>query len=71
MKPVPGEGLDAFRQAVLDDPELQAQLLATPDRPLFVAAVVERARDRGFDVSPDDVEEALRDARREWTLRWI
>lgn len=71
MRPVSAEQLAAFRVIVLGDRRLQAELLAVPERSSLVAAVLEHARDRGFDVEPHDVEEALRAARRAWHARWI
>ena len=65
------EGFAAFRVAVLHDRRLQAELLSVPDRSRFVAAVVDRARAGGWDVRPEDVQEALRAAREVCHLRWI
>ncbi len=63
--------METFRAIVLADRGIQQELLATTDRAGFVALVVERARDRGCDLGPDDVEQALRDARVAWMQRWI
>ena len=63
--------LVGFEAHVLADPGLQAELLAVGDRTAFVALVVERAKDRGFTVGPDDVEQALRDRRQAWRARWL
>ena len=71
MRLASAEDLAAFRSVVLGDRQLQAELLDRPERSSFVAAVVEHASDRGFEVEPEDVEEALRAARRSWQLRWI
>ncbi|HEX7277469.1 MAG TPA: Nif11-like leader peptide family natural product precursor [Acidimicrobiales bacterium] len=65
------EAWAGFRRAVLADPALQRDLLAAPDPEPFCALVVERARGLGWDVEPDDVEAALRTARRAWIERWI
>ncbi|HEV3365533.1 MAG TPA: hypothetical protein VG795_15590 [Acidimicrobiia bacterium] len=65
------EALAGFRRAVLQDPLLQRDLLAVPDRRDFVAVVVARAVAGGWDVGPGDVEEALRAARRRWRDRWL
>jgi hypothetical protein len=63
--------LARFHDAVLDDAELTRLLLAEGSRAAFVARVVELAADRGLDVEPADVEELLRDRRRDWQGRWI
>jgi hypothetical protein len=68
---VSAEAIDGFRRAVLADPVLQRDLLAVPEPEPFRALVIERARGLGWDVDADDVEEALRAARRAWTERWI
>ena len=64
-------GWAGFRQAVLMDPALQQDLLVAPEPERFRVLVVERARGLGWDVSPDDVDEALRAGRRTWVERWI
>ena len=65
------EAWAGFRRAVLADPALQQDLLAVPEPDPFCALVVERARGLGLDVERDDVEDALRSARRAWIERWI
>lgn len=69
--PVPMTAWDSFCEAVLGDPELQRQLLATPDRRDFVDKAVELASAVGCAVRPADVEEALRARRQAWLERWI
>jgi hypothetical protein len=65
------EALAGFRRTVLDDPVLQAALLAVHDRREFVELVVRLAQARGWEVVPQDVEERLRASRRSWQERWI
>jgi hypothetical protein len=65
------DAFDGFRRAVLADPELQRDLLCALNRRDFVALVVSRAQFGGWDVRPDDVEDALRNSRRAWQERWI
>ena len=65
------EALAAFALVVVADVELQQELLAIGDRDAFVALVVRRAGEVGCDVSPEDVEQGLRDRRRAWLARWI
>lgn len=66
-----GDGLARLRELVLGDPALQDRLLAVPDRPAFVAAVVELAAERGLHVDGPQVEAALVAARRSWLERWV
>jgi hypothetical protein len=68
---VSAEAWEGFRRAVLASPALQRDLLAAVEAAPFGAVAVRLARDRGFDVGPDDVEAAVRAARRAWTARWI
>ena len=65
------EAWAGFREAVLADPALQRELLGVPEPEPFRSLVVERARDLGWDVRPDDVEQGLRERRRTWLERWI
>lgn len=60
-----------FRRAVLADPELQEDLLATEGRREFIERAAERAQALGFEVDQADVEAALRTGRREWNQRWV
>jgi hypothetical protein len=71
VQPSSPEGFEKFRQAVLGDLELQAQLRETSDRESFIALVCESASSRGYRFSPADVREILQAAYREWIERWI
>jgi hypothetical protein len=68
---VSAEAWTGFRKAVLADPALQRELLGVQAPESFCALVVERARELGWDVGPDDVDEALCAARRAWNERWL
>jgi hypothetical protein len=68
---VPSPDLDRLIDLVLADEALQRQLLATPDRAAFVDAVVAVSAERDLDVSPADVDDALRAAHRSWLERWV
>lgn len=65
------ETIDLFREHVLGDPALQLRLRGLGGKDEFVARVVELAAEAGFDLTPDQVEAALNQARREWLERWI
>jgi hypothetical protein len=65
------EALDCLREAVVDDDHLRSQLLSARDRVGFIAKVVEIAQSRGFELSADEVSEALRDERRQRYERWV
>jgi hypothetical protein len=68
---VSAEGFAQFRDAVLDDVVLQAELLSVPERRRFVQVVVARARARGCDVDTADVEGALLEGRCTRYARWV
>lgn len=63
--------LQAFAAEVLADPALHDRLLVEPDRRLATALVAEVARERGHDVTDEDVADASRAARRVWLERWL
>lgn len=65
------DGFAAFCRVVLADVTLQAELLRAPEQEAFRAVVVSQARALGWDVEPDDVEDALRASRQAWNSRWI
>ena len=62
---------DRFREVVFKEPELQEQLLLTPDRASFVELAVELGRDRGYVFDRDLVESAIRRGREAWNDRWV
>lgn len=63
-------GLEALRARVHGDPELARRLRAlASDR--FEAELLRLAAERGDDVTPRDVGEAIARARQAWMLRWV
>ena len=72
IRPAVGnERFERFRRLVLVDQALQAELRRITSRDRFVARAVEAAGERGIRLLPADVDEALRESRREWLERWI
>ena len=65
------EQLDRFRDLVLQDSGLQAELRDILDPTAFVARVVELGRERGYEFSAAEVEAAMQAERRAWIERWI
>ena len=64
-------GWITFRDYVLADSELQSELRIVVDKIKFIQVVTATAVSKGFDVTADDVEEALKQGRRAWIERWI
>ena len=65
------DSFEQFRQTVLDDPALQAQLQAMADREVFVARVVQLGAEQGYCFTSEDVVAALRENQRVWLERSI
>ena len=65
------KSFDQFREVVLGDSSIQADLYAITDSGEFVSRVVELARKYGFEFTAVDVEEEMRRARRKWFERGI
>jgi hypothetical protein len=63
--------MDRLRELVLDDPRLQAELLAIPDPTAFAARLVELGQDAGLPLTAEDVAEEIRAARAQWFQRWV
>jgi hypothetical protein len=63
--------LQQFRTMVLEDEALQQELRGCPDRPSFVTLLIARARERGCDIAPAEVEAALDAGARAWIARWV
>lgn len=61
--------LDEFRDLVLHDPELQAQLRAILDRRAFVEQMQQLGAERGYMLTTEQIEAALAEARRDWSQR--
>ncbi len=64
------ENLEQFRQLVLLDPLLQAQLRHLPDKPAFIARMLELGAERGYEFTAEELEAALAAGRRAWNQRW-
>ena len=64
-------GWITFRDHVLADTELQSELRNVGDKMKFIHRVIATVESKGFDVTADDVEEALKQGRRAWIERWI
>lgn len=60
-----------FREIVLADRSLQDRLRQPEERAEFVETAVLAALGNGISLTPDDIENALRNGRREWIERWI
>jgi len=71
LPPVTVTAFDRFRELVFEDAELQAKLLATPDRGAFVELTVQLGRERGYEFDADLVESAIRRGRQAWNDRWV
>ncbi|MFL6137937.1 MAG: hypothetical protein ACJ74O_09080 [Frankiaceae bacterium] len=80
MSAAAGDDLDRFHDLVvadlaagrpLADRPLAGPLLATRTRAEFVKLVRELAAERGLSVSGEELEQALRAARRSWQERWV
>jgi hypothetical protein len=67
----PGEGLEQFRQLVLEDLSLQEKLIQTPNVNAFLDLTQELGHELGFNFTREDVEDALRKSRSAWLRRWI
>lgn len=62
---------ERFREIVFADKSLQRELyeIEQPDR--FAERIKELAVERSLTVGDDDIQEAMRQARKEWIERWI
>lgn len=68
---IASENLERFRQLVLADRGLHAQLRQTADLDGFVALAVRLGAERGCVFTDQEVRAALRECRRAWLERWI
>ena len=62
---------DQFRQIVFRDAALLAELRRAPDLPALMAQVVAAARERGLEVSKQDLEAVANLNWRAWLERWL
>jgi aspartyl/asparaginyl beta-hydroxylase (cupin superfamily) len=67
----PRGGWNEFREAVLNDPTLQARLRVTEDQQSFIKIVIRLGREIGYHFSATEVNEAMNLARRVWIERWV
>ncbi|HEX8735390.1 MAG TPA: Nif11-like leader peptide family natural product precursor [Pyrinomonadaceae bacterium] len=65
------ENFERFREIVLRDLSLQEQLREITERSVFMQKVVELSARCGYEITPEDVEEAMSRSRRAWRERWI
>ena len=65
------EALDEFRQQVLADTELQAQLWRATERDAFAELCVRLGAARGYRFTRAEVLTALRAGRRAWSAEWV
>lgn len=68
---MPDAEIIEFREIVLADRGLQDRLRQPSERAEFVETAVREALENGVPLTPEDVETALRNGRREWIERWI
>lgn len=60
-----------FRQLVLQDAALQRQLQQVEDLKEFASLAIALAARHALEITPADLDVALREARRAWLERWI
>jgi hypothetical protein len=65
------QAFEQFRELVLDDDALQAQLRPGRNLSEFLPVALKLARERGIDIDADDVQTAWQAAQRAWIVRWI
>jgi hypothetical protein len=61
----------AVRRLVLGDVSLQQELRQAPDQESLFRIVVALGRDRGYEISEQDLEDAVRMHTRAWLERWL
>ena len=65
------EVFETFRRAVLNDPAMHNRLRAVERGSEFAEACVREARALTIELTTSDIDNALKQARREWIERWI
>ncbi len=65
------QSFDHFRELVLQDPALQTQLQAANNLSELTPLVLKLGRERGCEITVEDIEAAWQAARRAWIERWI
>lgn len=69
--PVFEKNFDSFRNRVLEDPRLQAELKDFKDLQSFMAAAIAVGRRCGYDFNENDIRLATQAAHRRWLERWL
>jgi hypothetical protein len=65
------ESLERFSQMVLADRQLHEQLRTTANLESFIALAVRLSRERGCELTPEEIRAAVQERRRAWFERWI
>jgi len=65
------ERLERFSQMVLADRQLHEQLRTTANLESFIALAVRLSRERGCDLTAEEIRAAVQKHRRAWFERWI
>jgi hypothetical protein len=65
------EDFEKFRLVVLENLSLQRHLREFGEREEFIRRTIEAGAECGFDFTTEDVQNAMRAARRDWIERWI
>lgn len=68
---MPSDGFDAFRKLVLSDDSLQEELRSAADERSLFDKVLTLGRQRGYELSEQDLDDAVRANRRSWLERWL
>jgi hypothetical protein len=63
-------GFLEFLAMVLNDAQLRDELLQAPDLPALLARAMELARERGIELSNDELHTVVNANRRSWLERW-
>jgi post-segregation antitoxin (ccd killing protein) len=63
-------GFPSFLVMVLSDAALRDELLAAPDLATLTALVRERGRERGIEISAEELQGVANTNRRSWVERW-
>jgi hypothetical protein len=63
-------GFPIFLETVLNDAALREELLQAPDLPALFARVLALARERGLEISEEELQAVVNANRRSWLERW-
>jgi hypothetical protein len=63
-------GFPSFLAMVVGDVALRDELLAAPDLAALIALAMERGRERGVEMSEEDLRGVVNANRRSWVERW-